>query len=161
MVKNPPPNAGDLDPWVGKIPWRKEWLTTPVCLPGKFHGQRTPGYSSQGRKELDMTERLTHICIYSCMPTLGAPHCRTGAPEKENLYDPLVLKPAELIHGAPLSTLLSIKSFFLSLRSHSVVSDSLQPHGLFPTRLLPPWNSPGENIGQGSNPGLSHCRQTL
>lgn len=44
------------------------------------------------------------------MHTLGAPHCRTGASEKENLYDPLVLKPAELIHGAPLSILLSIKS---------------------------------------------------
>ena len=26
--------------WVGKIPWRKEWLPTPVFLPGEFHGQR-------------------------------------------------------------------------------------------------------------------------
>ena len=37
-------NAGDLDsiPGVGKIPWRKEWLPTPVFLPGEFHdsGQR-------------------------------------------------------------------------------------------------------------------------
>ena len=31
--------------------------------------------------------------------------------------------------------------------SHSVVSDSLWPHGLYPTRLLCPWNSPGKNIG--------------
>ena len=23
-----------FDPWVGKIPWRKEWLTTLVLLPG-------------------------------------------------------------------------------------------------------------------------------
>ena len=38
---------------------------------------------------------------------------------------------------------------FLSLRSHSVMSDSLQPHGLLPARLLPPWNSPGENTGVG------------
>ena len=29
--------------------------------------------------------------------------------------------------------------------SHSVVSDSLQPHGLYPTRLLRPWHSPGKN----------------
>ena len=28
-----------LDPWVGKIPWRREWLPTPVLLPGDFHGQ--------------------------------------------------------------------------------------------------------------------------
>ena len=33
--------------------------------PGEFHGQRSlAGYSSQGCKELDMTERLTHIHIY-------------------------------------------------------------------------------------------------
>ena len=53
--------------------------------------------------------------------------------------------------------------------SHSVVSHSLQPHGLYS-----PWNSPGQNTGvgslsllqrifpaQGSNPGLPHCRQIL
>ena len=28
-----------LDLWVGKI-WRKEWLPSPVFLPGEFHGQR-------------------------------------------------------------------------------------------------------------------------
>ena len=53
--------------------------------------------------------------------------------------------------------------------SHSVVSDSLQPHGPYS-----PWNSPGQNTGvgchsllqrifptQGSNPGLPHCRGIL
>ena len=30
-----------------------------------------------------------------------------------------------------------------------VVSDSLQPHGLQPTRLLCPWNFPGKNSGVG------------
>ena len=51
----------------------------------------------------------------------------------------------------------------------SVVSDFLQPHGLYS-----PWNSPGQNTrvgslsllkgifpAQGSNPGLSHCRWIL
>ena len=27
-----------FNPWVGKIPWRKEWLPTLVLLLGKFHG---------------------------------------------------------------------------------------------------------------------------
>ena len=36
-----------------------------------------------------------------------------------------------------------------SERSRSVVSDSLQPHGLQPTRLPHPWNSPGKNTGVG------------
>ena len=29
-----------FDPWVGKMPWRREWLLTPVFLPGEFHGQK-------------------------------------------------------------------------------------------------------------------------
>ena len=50
-----------FDPWIGKIPWRGEWLPTPVFLPGGFHEQRSlEGYSPQGRKELDMTDWLTH-----------------------------------------------------------------------------------------------------
>ena len=32
---------------------------------------------------------------------------------------------------------------------HSVMSNSLWPHGLQPTRLLCPWNSPGKNNGVG------------
>ena len=31
----------------------------------------------------------------------------------------------------------------------SVVSDSVRPHGLRPTRLLCPWDSPGKNTGVG------------
>ena len=31
----------DFDPWVGKVPWRREWQPTPVFLPGEFHGQRS------------------------------------------------------------------------------------------------------------------------
>ena len=36
-------NAGDLgfSPWVGKIPWKREGLPTPVFLPGESHGQRS------------------------------------------------------------------------------------------------------------------------
>ena len=54
-------------------------------------------------------------------------------------------------------------------KSHSVVSDSLWPHG-----LNSPWNSPGQNTGvgsrsllqgiiptQGLNPGLPHCKRIL
>ena len=58
-----------FDPWVWKIPWRREQLSTPVFLPGECHGQRSlAGDSSWSCKELDTTERLTlslsgeHIC---------------------------------------------------------------------------------------------------
>ena len=29
-----------MNPWIRKIPRRREWLPTPVFLPGEFHGQR-------------------------------------------------------------------------------------------------------------------------
>ena len=58
--------------------------------------------------------------------------------------------------------------------SCSVMSNSLQPHGLQPARLFCPWGSPDKNIRmgchtllqgifptQGLNPGLPYCRQIL
>ena len=49
-----------FDPWVGKIPWRRERQPTPVFLPGESHEQRSlVGYSSWGHKELDTTEQLS------------------------------------------------------------------------------------------------------
>ena len=45
VVKNLPASAGDPRDvgliCVGKIPWRRKWLPTPVFLPGEFHGQRS------------------------------------------------------------------------------------------------------------------------
>ena len=31
----------------------------------------------------------------------------------------------------------------------SIMSNSMRPYGLWPTRLLCPWNSPGKNTGVG------------
>ena len=48
-----------FDSWVGKIPWRREWLPTPIFSAGEFHVQRiVAGYSPWRCKELDMTELL-------------------------------------------------------------------------------------------------------
>ena len=30
-----------FNPWVGKIPWKRKWQSTPVSLPGKSHEQRS------------------------------------------------------------------------------------------------------------------------
>ena len=46
--------------WVRKIPWRREWLPTPIFLLGESLGQRGLGsYSPRGHKESDTTEQLT------------------------------------------------------------------------------------------------------
>ena len=60
-------------------------------------------------------------------------------------------------------------NFFIERESRSIISDSLQPHGLYS-----PWNSRGQNTGvgslsllqgifptQGLHPGLPHCRRIL
>ena len=46
VVQNPPADARDVrdrgfDPWVGKMPWRREWQPTTVFVPGESHGQRS------------------------------------------------------------------------------------------------------------------------
>ena len=71
MVKNPPCQhrrckRPGLNPWVGKIPWRRAGLPTPVFLPGESHGQRSLSYpmdrlaeSQIGPKQLGTHARLT------------------------------------------------------------------------------------------------------
>ena len=44
-----------LNPWVSKIPWRREHLPTRVFWPVEFHGL----YSPWGHKESDMTKQVS------------------------------------------------------------------------------------------------------
>ena len=47
------------------IPWRREWLPTPVLLPGKFHGQRSlAGYRPWGCKESVFFFSLTLLLFF-------------------------------------------------------------------------------------------------
>ena len=72
VVKNPPANAGDTDSVpnrAGRIPWRRKWQPTSVFLPGKHHEKRSlVGYRPCGRKESDMTERLSTV---HCFPHIS------------------------------------------------------------------------------------------
>ena len=45
-----------LNPWIGKIPWKRKWQPAPVLLPRKLHGWKSLlGYSPWGREESDTT----------------------------------------------------------------------------------------------------------
>ena len=59
--KEPVCNMGEPGlTWVGKTPWRRTLQSAPVFSPGKSREQRSlVGYSLQGHRELDTTERLT------------------------------------------------------------------------------------------------------
>ena len=57
-----------FNPWVGKMPWRRKRLPTPVFWPGEFHGL----YSPQGHKESDTAERLSlSTCEWKIPKSLG------------------------------------------------------------------------------------------
>ena len=91
----------------------------------------------------------------------------------------LLAAPWTAAYQAPPSMGFSRQEYWSGVPSPSplsrpVVFNSLWVHGLQPTRLLSPWNSPGKNIGvschfllQGIFPtqelslGLLHCRQSL
>ena len=70
LVKNPPAiqETWDLS-WVGKIPWRRERLNTPVFWPGGFHGL----YNPWGHKESDTTERLSLSLLPGCSEVKSPP----------------------------------------------------------------------------------------
>ena len=58
-----------FDPWVGKIPWRREQLPAPVFWPGEFHGL----YRVHGVAKSD-TERLSPSLSADtkrCLPNLA------------------------------------------------------------------------------------------
>ena len=65
-------NVGGVDsiPRLGRS-WRKAWQSTPVFLPGKYHGQRSlAGYSPWGPKEWNTTEAAENIhsvCVCVCV----------------------------------------------------------------------------------------------
>ena len=71
---------------------------------------------------------------------------KTGEKKKENKA--INVNTVMLTFLPRLLNALWINSEWVS-DSHSVVSDSLWPHGLQPARLLCPWDSPGKNPAVG------------
>ena len=60
-----------FDPWVGKIPWSRNWQLVPVFLPGKLPGQRNlPGYvhgvTKNQTRLSDWAHTHTHNIIILC-----------------------------------------------------------------------------------------------
>ena len=114
----------------------------------------------QGERGLEFSRRKKEQTFFSSLLSLG-------------LYNNNVfcLRTVSGLNFLANSVILKCKLWEWSRWSHSVVSDSFRPHG----HQVPPsmgfsrqeyWSglpfpSPGNFPTQGSNPGFSHCRQTL
>ena len=88
LVKNlPVMRRPGFDPWVGKIPWRREWLPTPVFLPVEFHGLHSPW----GHKDSD-TLTFQMLCLQwrHHAPGGGSVHWRCF----------LVVRPVDTLWGS-------------------------------------------------------------
>ena len=108
-----------FNPWVGKISWSRKWQSTPVFLPGKSHGQRSLG----GLQSMGL-QRVTQDLV-----------------TPQHLY--------YSTHEDNYICVCVCASTCVYVCVCLVLSDSLQPHGLQPARLLCPWDSPGKNTRVG------------
>ena len=80
------------------------------------------------------------ICTTPLSPLNNSSSLGTGQTGRQTLKATYTLSPA-----LPLSSELVLPCVL----NGSVVSDSLQPHGLQPARLLCLWHSPGKNTAVG------------
>ena len=78
-----------FDPWVGKMPWRREWQHTRVFLPGESHGQRSLASNSPWDfEESDTTKQLNSTTVefsiirqdFSVDPVAKSPHSQCRGP---------------------------------------------------------------------------------
>ena len=85
LVKNPPAMRETwFDPWVGKIPWRRKRLPTPVFWPGESHGVSTKSWTRLSDwTELNWGQNTavgSLFLLQGIFPTQGSnaslPYCR-------------------------------------------------------------------------------------
>ena len=60
-----------FDPWVGKIPWRRERLPTPVFQPGEFHGMYRSWISKSQTRLSDIHFHLLHTKHWLTTPSIS------------------------------------------------------------------------------------------
>ena len=82
MVKNLPPMQETGAPSLGReIPWRREWLLTPVFLPEGSHGQRSlvAAVHVVTKSQTRLSNSLTHTDAHMQLPSSGMEPGRAGS----------------------------------------------------------------------------------
>ena len=137
------------------------------CKSGKAHtATKTSTVKNKVIKKIKSehypwTQRIWDACKHQ----VSLFHRFAAAAAKSRQSCPTLCDPIDAAHQAPPSLGFSRQEYWSGLPfpspmhesekskwSPSVVSDSSQPHGLQPTRLLHPWDFPGKSTGVGC-----HC----
>ena len=114
--------------WITAIPWRREWQWLQFLAWEIPWTEELWGYSQWGHKCVWhgwATNSISIECFFSCWGT----------------------EAAHLLQE--LNTTNVVKGQELTCCVCSAMANSLGPHGLWPTRLLCPWDFPGKNAGAG------------
>ena len=130
------------DPWIGKIPWRRERLPTPVFWPGEFHGLYIPW----GSKELDMTERLsvTSLLTSCLLKSYTVMHSDDVSSSKLPFTFPL---GPYYLHYFIICVIYPATCKHMHARSRQSSLTLCDPMNYSLPGLLCPWDSPGKNTG--------------
>ena len=67
-----------VDPWVGKIPCRREWLPTSVFWPREFHGLQSMGSQRVGHDGATFTSQAIYVEIGSSVLISSPVHWSTA-----------------------------------------------------------------------------------
>ena len=122
------------------LAWRIPWTEEPGGLQSMWLQRIRHDWVTNTHAAAAATAKSLQSCPTLCDPRDGSP---PGSPS-------LGFSRQEHWSGLPLPSPMRESEKWKWNRS--VVSDSLQPHGLWPTRLLRLWDSPGKNTGVGC-----HC----
>ena len=127
-----------FNPWIGKIPWRREWQSTVIFLPGEFREHRLQSMGSQRVRQDWATNAFSLLLHYF----------HGECPSWQELFPLFILC---------LVTQLCLA--FCDPLDYSLPSSSV--HGIFQARIL-------EWVATSSSRGLNwyllcirHCRQII
>ena len=104
----------ELNPWIGKIPWRRKWQLTPAFSPGKSHGQRSlVGSMGLQRVRQDWATEPAHCMWPFVLDMFHLASCFSGS---STLY--CVSEPHQFLW---MSNILLYENVTLCLSIHSLM----------------------------------------
>ena len=133
----------EFDSWVGKIPWRRAWQTTPVFLPGQSYEQRSlVGYSNQ----FSSVQLLSRVRLFAT-PWIAARQASLSITNSQSSLRltsiESVMPSSHLILGCPLLLLPPIPPSIRVFSNESTLRMRWPKYWSFSFSIIPSKEIPG------------------